>query len=223
MVTNEIWKAPGYLRSDSRSENVTWKSCIPKSRAMVTQMVRVQHAEIGISSPAVSLSSASLFLTMLPFCSSFYWFLGLIVPSLALCPCPWVQAILYALTGCGSPVGHSHIHWLTKAGLPERQSWVHSSSQMWSNPTLWLYHIKCQLPSLSNLLFPLAFHLSRFFPIYLYWSILGGCLLRIQHKTTKTAPKTYIHVTFYRLSILFMYLEIRIYICMPIHIHHIDV
>lgn len=84
---------------------------------MVTQMVRVQHAEIGISSPAVSLSSASLFLTMLPFCSSFYWFLGLIVHSLALCPCPWVLAILYALTGCGSPVAHSHIHWLTKAGL----------------------------------------------------------------------------------------------------------
>lgn len=71
-------QAPGCLRSDdSKSEQVTWKKCIPKTlnrQAMVTQVVRFQHAEISVPSSAVSVSYSSHFLTVLPFVSSFHCF-----------------------------------------------------------------------------------------------------------------------------------------------------
>lgn len=101
----------------------------PNSHAVVTQVVRVEHAEINI--PILALSH-SLFLIMLPTLFFFLLVLGLIVLSLVLCLCPSEQAWLYVLTGNGSPVAHRYIHWFTEVGLvwgkPERQSGLHAAS-----------------------------------------------------------------------------------------------
>lgn len=191
----------------------------PNSHATVTQVARVEHAEINIPSPAVSLSPI---LSSSACSHSVLFFIGVGVSSAV--PRSLSMSFRTGMIVC------PHRVWVSSSSPP--YSVIHGSRASLgailkgnldsmllrrSGQVLPYDCIKCQLLSLSNLPFSLDLQLSRYYSISLCSRHLGGCLPWIHTRQQRQPLKhTYILQTD---DTVFMYLDIYIYIPVPLPIH----